>query len=163
MDFLPNRIRVNFGNSVTESIEIGGKSEVSCPKLKLTFKVSDDGVITPVIRALEDIAPEWLNIEFDIPEEALGDELYYYYAAFTTNDITSVFKHSIKPKNDMKDVFVAKNTAKNLNMNIGLRTPVMDKLRRPDVLRPESAERKESFRQTVYLRHRCELQHCGHR
>lgn len=122
MNFLPKRIRINYGNSEIELAEISSLSEVCCQKLKICFEINDDGVITPVITALEDIAPAWLNIEFDMPTEALGDDLSYYYSAFTTNDITSVFKHAKKPKNDMKDLFVAKNTANGLNMNIGLVT-----------------------------------------
>ena len=121
MEFSPGRIKINYGNSNVAIVPIEN-NDVYCQKIKITLNNSEDGVITPTITALEDVSPEWLNIEFDIPEEALDDDLYYYYAAFTTNDIASVFKHSIKPKNDMKDVFVAKNTAKNLNMNIGLVT-----------------------------------------
>ncbi len=121
MKFSPNRIRVYYGNSVSELISIDG-NEASAQKLRVTLRQSEDGVITPIITALEDNEPEWLNIEFDIPEKALGDDLYYYYAAFTTNDITSVYKHCRKPQNDMKDVFVAKNTANGSNINIGLVT-----------------------------------------
>lgn len=122
MNFSPNRIRINYGSSEIELTDIKCPNKVDCQKLQLTFDINDDGVITPTIFALEDINPEWLNIEFDISEDALGKDLYYYYAAFTTNDITSVFKHTEKPKNDMKDLFVAKNTVKNINMNIGLIT-----------------------------------------
>lgn len=122
MKFSPDRIKVNYGNSVTESVIINGKSEIICERLKLELNAGEDGVITPVITALEDIYPEWLNVEFDIPEDALGEDLFYYYAAFTTNDIATIYNHSKKPQNDMKDVFVAKNTAKDLNMNIGLVT-----------------------------------------
>jgi alpha-galactosidase len=63
-----------------------------------------------------------VNIDFILPEEAIGEDLYYYYAAITTNDITSVFKHSLRPQNAMKDYFVAKNTALNANFNVGLVT-----------------------------------------
>lgn len=121
MKFAPDRIKVNYGDSTVESINIGNNKAL-CQKIEFVLERSDDGVITPVITTLEEIAPQWLNVEFDIPAEALGDDLYYYYAAFTTNDITSVFKHSVKPKNDMKDLFVAKNVSNGLNMNIGLVT-----------------------------------------
>lgn len=122
MSFSPVRIKVNLGDSNLESSLITNNSATVCDKINLTFDHNDDGVITPILTALDNITPEWLNIEFDIPEEALGDDLYYYYSAFTTNDITSIFKHSEKPRNDMKDIFVAKNTTKNLNLNIGLIT-----------------------------------------
>jgi hypothetical protein len=121
MIFSPNRIKVNYGNSGLDIAAVEGNA-VNCEKLKITLNKNTDGVVTPAITALEDVAPEWLNVEFELPEESLGDDLYYYYAAFTTNDIATIYKHSDKPRNDMKDVFVAKNTVKNLNMNIGLVT-----------------------------------------
>lgn len=86
------------------------------------MNIGENGIVTPVITALEDIKPGYMNIEFNIPHDVLGDDLYYYNAAFTTNDITSVFQHKLKPKNDMKDVFLAKNIDNGLNINIGLLT-----------------------------------------
>ena len=121
MRFTPKRIRISYGNSIIESADIIC-NEAICAGVRVNLSAEADGVVMPVINALRDVAPEWINIEFDIPEEALGEDLYYYYAAFTTNDITSVFKHTDKPKNDMKDLFVAKNVAKNININIGLVT-----------------------------------------
>ena len=107
MNFFPNRVRINYGKCDMDLLEINELSEVVSKNLRVTFNVNNDSVITPIITAFEDIAPEWLNIEFDIPQEALDDNFYYYYSAFTTNDITSVFRHTQKPKNDMKDLFVA--------------------------------------------------------
>ena len=122
MNFFPNRIRINYGECGMDLLEISELSEVVSQKLKISFNINNDGTITPIITTFEDIAPEWLNIEFDIPEAMLGEDLSYYYSAFTTNDISSVFKHIKKPKNDMKDLFMAKNTANGFNINIGLIT-----------------------------------------
>ena len=72
MNFSPNRIRINYGSSEIELTDIKCPNKVDCQKLQLTFDINDDGVITPTIFALEDINPEWLNIEFDISEDALA-------------------------------------------------------------------------------------------
>ena len=121
MSFYPKRIIVSYGNSEMEIADIVN-NEAICSGIRVDLTIENDGVVTPIITALKDISPQWMNVEFDIPAEALGEDLYYYYAAFTTNDITSVFKHTEKPKNDMKDLFLAKNVAENVNMNIGLVT-----------------------------------------
>lgn len=123
MSFKPNNALITYQGSETERIKINSLSDtVAGKRFKLSFTLDSDGAVSTTLTAFEDIAPKYLNIEFDIPEELLGDDLYYYYATFTTNDIASVFKHSEKPKNDMKDLFVAKNTALNRNLNIGILT-----------------------------------------
>lgn len=122
MYFTPDQIRVVFSDSSEEILKKCDNSTYLGLKMKVDFQIDDTDVITPVITAFDDIDPKYMNIEFNIPEEAVGEDLYYYYAAFTTNDITSVFKHTVKPKNDMKDLFVAKNTASGVNLNIGIIT-----------------------------------------
>ena len=123
MQFSPCRLRIVFDDSTEEIINItNDTNEFIGKKAKVLLHTEKDQVVIPLLTALETIKPKYMNIEFDIPEEALGDDFYYYYSAFTTNDITSVFQHTKKPKNDMKDIFVAKNVAKNINLNIGLVT-----------------------------------------
>ena len=123
MIFSPFQIRIAYNDSTIELVEIkNNETFFETANTRITFETDKDGVITPTLEALNDICPNYLNIEFKIPENALGDDLYYYYSAFTTNDITSVFQHKIKPKNDMKDLFVAKNKANRFNMNIGILT-----------------------------------------
>lgn len=123
MIFSPNRLRIVFNDLTEEIINVtNDTNEFVGSKIKVVFDIENDQVITPIFTALETVTPKYVNVEFDIPEKALGDDLYYYYATFTTNDIASVFKHKEKPKIDMKDVFVAKNTASNVNLNIGLIT-----------------------------------------
>ena len=122
MKFQPNRIRIAYIDGSCEVISLDDAGKAFGEKVNLTLRQDESGIITPIIAALDDICPGYLNIEFDIPEDALGDDLYYYYATFTTNDIASVFKHKQKPKNDMKDLFLAKNVALGKNFNIGLFT-----------------------------------------
>ena len=45
------------------------------------LEIDAEGVITPYITALEDIFPDSVNVDFILPEEAIGEDLYYYYAA----------------------------------------------------------------------------------
>lgn len=123
MMFSPNQIAIIYSDSNAEAIAIEkNKTEFSGQNVKVTFDIADDGAVTPKLCALKDIKLSLVQIMFNIPKEALGEDLYYYYAAFTTNDITSVFKHSERPRNNMKDIFVAKNTKTGINMNIGLLT-----------------------------------------
>ena len=123
MIFSPCRLRIVFADSTEEIICISNSTnEFVGTKVKITFDIDSNQVITPTFTALQTIKPRYMNVEFDIPAEVLGDDLYYYYATFTTNDIASVFKHTQKPKNDMKDLFVAKNIASGINLNIGLIT-----------------------------------------
>ena len=123
MQFTPCRFRIVFDDSTEEIINITkDTNEFIGKKAKVLLHTEKDQVIIPLFTALKTIKPKYMNIEFDIPEEALDDDFYYYYSAFTTNDITSVFQHAKKPQNDMKDIFVAKNVAKNINLNIGLIT-----------------------------------------
>ena len=91
-------------------------------KTKISVISDKSGAVTPTITAFEDVHPENMSIVFKLPENILNDDLYYYYAAYTTNDITSVFQHKQKPKIDMKDLFLAKNIALGINFNIGLLT-----------------------------------------
>lgn len=121
MGFSPSKIRIAYSDATMESIAITNNEFIG-ERITVSLNINGDGAVTPLIYALEDITPSYINFDFQLPKEALGDDLYYYYAAFTTNDITSVFKHSLKPKNDMKDLFVAKNTANGTNFNIGLLT-----------------------------------------
>ena len=112
MQFTPCRFRIVFDDSTEEIINITkDTNEFIGKKAKVLLHTEKDQVIIPLFTALETIKPKYMNIEFDIPEEALDDDFYYYYSAFTTNDITSVFQHAKKPQNDMKDIFVAKNVA----------------------------------------------------
>ena len=123
MMFSPYQIAIIYSDSTAEAIAIEkNKTEFSGQNVKIKFDIADDGAVTPKLYALNDIKLSLVQIMFRMPEEALGEDLYYYYAAFTTNDITSVFKHSERPRNNMKDVFVAKNTKTGVNMNIGLLT-----------------------------------------
>lgn len=123
MNFAPFQIRVVFDDNNSEIIELkNNEHSFEGQKIRLLFNTNAQGVVSPVLEALDDFCPNYLSIDFKIPENALGDELYYYYAAFTTNDITSIFQHIQKPKNDMKDVFLAKNKATGININIGLLT-----------------------------------------
>ena len=123
MKFAPDRIKILYDDGAVEYLAVSSeKAELFGERVTVTFTADENGAITPTIKALTDIKPGYLNVEFDIPEEILGEDFYYYYSAFTTNDIASVMKHSDRPKNDMKDVFVAKNTAKGANINIGILT-----------------------------------------
>lgn len=123
MRFAPDQISIVYEDSTAEIFKIADNGPQGTSKMaEITFKIDDSGVVTPYVTALEDITPQSINIDFFLPEEALGDDLYYYYAAITTNDITSVFKHSLRPENAMKDFIVAKNKALNVNFNVGLVT-----------------------------------------
>ena len=98
MSFEPNKVKISYGVSINECIAIcSNNAEYVGEKIKLTINRGDCGVITPVITAMEDITPSCLDIVFNIPEELLDEDLYYYYATFTTNDIASVFQHKQKP------------------------------------------------------------------
>ena len=123
MKFAPDQISVVYEGTNAEIFKTDGNMlEGTSQKVKIALEIDNEGIVTPYITALEDICPESVNVDFILPEEALGEDLYYYYAAITTNDITSVFKHSIRPQNSMKDFFVAKNKALNANFNVGLVT-----------------------------------------
>ena len=122
MEFAPNRIRIVYDSNSSEIITVFENGIALGERVKISLNSDENGIVTPTLTALEDITPGYVNIEFKIPEDALGDNLYYYYATFTTNDIASVFQHKQKPKTDMKDLFMAKNIASGANFNIGLLT-----------------------------------------
>ena len=122
MKFSPIQIRIAYGDGCQDVLELcNEKSEYVSSKVRVTVNCDERGVVTPILSAIEDVAPNYLNIEFKLPEEAF-DDIYYYYATFTTNDIASVFQLKNKPKNDMKDLFIAKNKATGENYNIGILT-----------------------------------------
>ena len=121
MNFSPYQFKISYHDGTSEIIPIN--NEKSCGnKVRLCLKSDEKGIVTTTLTALEDVMPGYLNVEFKIPESALTDDLYYYYATFTTNDIASVFQHKQKPKNDMKDLILMKNIATGEGFNVGLLT-----------------------------------------
>ncbi len=121
MNFSPYQFRIAYHDGISEIIPFN--TDESCGnKVRIILKSDEKGIATTKLTALEDIMPGYLNVEFKIPESTLTDDLYYYYATFTTNDIASVFQHKLKPKNDMKDLILMKNIATGENLNIGLLT-----------------------------------------
>ena len=121
MNFSPYQFKIAYHDGTSEIIPIN--NEESCGnKVRLCLKSDEKGIVTTTLTALEDVMPGYLNVEFKIPESALTDDLYYYYATFTTNDIASVFQHKQKPKNDMKDLILMKNIATGEGFNVGLLT-----------------------------------------
>ena len=121
--FTPHLIEIIYTNAPAEAIAIEeNKTEFVGQGVKVRLDVSDDGVVTPTLYALKDVQLSLVQIIFNIPEEAKGEDLYYYGAGFTTNDTTSVYKHAEHPIQNMKDVLVAKNTATGANLNVGLIT-----------------------------------------
>ncbi len=121
MNFSPYQFRIAYHDGTSEIIPLGVRE--SCGnKVRITLNSDEKGIVTTTLTALEDVMPGYLNVDFNIPESALTDDLYYYYATFTTNDIASVFQHKQKPKNDMKDLILMKNTSNGENLNIGIIT-----------------------------------------
>ncbi len=123
MSFLPCQIKITYNNQTEDAFSIDlQKNEYIGNQATISFAADQEGIYAPVIKALTNIHPVAAEILFKIPEGALGDDLYYYYAALTTNDVTSVFKHSEHPNTHAKDFFVAKNKATNEHFNIGILT-----------------------------------------
>lgn len=122
MIFSPKKVRIAYEDSTSEEIIISTDNICYGNKAKVYLNIDESGIVSPIIEAIDDIKPSYLNIEFEIPSEMLDDELYYYYAAYTTNDIASIFRHKEKSKNDMKDFFIAKNKATGAYINIGILT-----------------------------------------
>ena len=116
--FAPNLIEIIYSNAPAEAIAIEeGKTEFVGQKVKIKFDTADDGAVIPTLYTLQDAQISLVQIIFNIPEEAKGEDLYYYGAGFTTNDTTSVYKHAERPIQNMKDVLVAKNTEKAAEMD----------------------------------------------
>lgn len=121
--FVPHLIEIIYSNSPAEAIAIEeGKTEFVGQKVKIKFDTADDGAVTPTLCVLKDTQISLVQIIFNIPEEAKGEDLYYYGAGFTTNDTTSVYKHAERPIQNMKDVLVARNTKTGACLNVGLLT-----------------------------------------
>ena len=79
--FTPHLIEIIYTNAPAEAIAIEeNKTEFVGQGVKVKFDVSDDGVVTPRLYALKDVQLSLVQIIFNIPEEAKGEDLYYYGA-----------------------------------------------------------------------------------
>ncbi len=123
MAFLPYRIKITYHDRTADTFVCeSGQREYRSERTMLYFSADREGLYAPVLKALTDIRPIAAEIFFRFPEEALGEDLYYYYSALTTNDLTWIMKHSEHPNTHVKDVFLAKNKATGDNFNIGIIT-----------------------------------------
>ncbi len=123
MAFLPYQLKITYDDGTADIFTcVEGAFEYKSERAVLYFSMNVDGLYAPVLKALSDIRPVAAEVFFRFPEEALGDDLYYYYAALTTNDLTWIMKHSEHPRTHAKDVFLAKNKAMGANFNIGIIT-----------------------------------------
>ena len=70
--FLPYQIRVVYQDNTNELIAIDvNKNEYVGQRAKVVLNADERGVIMPVLTALEDISPGYMNIEFSIPEDLI--------------------------------------------------------------------------------------------
>lgn len=122
MRFCPNTIKVVYSDTELDILQFQDGEFMVGNKVTVWFDKDSEDIYTPVIRPKEDIYPVSLNIEFNIPNEALDQSLYFYEAGNSTNSITMIHCYSEKSDVSMRDIFVAKNKELGANFNIGLIT-----------------------------------------
>ncbi len=87
-----------------------------------SLRITEDetGVFYPELYAARDISLKYVEIIFPLSD--YSDETYYYNAALSTNDVTSVLKFSPETRDSMKDLILLKDKKSDENFSLGLVT-----------------------------------------
>ena len=86
--------------------------------LRITRDEND--VFFPELYAMRDVSLKYVEIIFPLSD--FSDETYYYNAALSTNDVTSVLKLSPETRDSMKDLILLKDKKSDENFSLGLVT-----------------------------------------